>query len=442
MSPELQVTIIGGGLAGSEAAWQLLRRGVSVDLIEARPEVTSPAHHGLLLGELVCSNSLRSDVEGTAPGLLKTELRRLGSLIMSAADATRVPAGSALAVDRDDFAWHITGSLLRQPGFRLRRHAVREIPATPTILASGPLTSRGLAAALEQRLEGRLYFYDAIAPIVEASSLNWEVVFAGARRDPESGDYINCPLDRDQYQRLVTELISAQQVRSHAFEEPRYFEGCLPVEVMAGRGRDALAFGPLRPVGLTDPRTGRRPFAVLQLRAEDRARSSYNMVGFQTRLIQSEQRRIFRLIPGMEQVRFLRYGSIHRNSYLDAPRVLGPRLQLLTDPEIKVAGQISGVEGYLESTSMGMLAGFFMAAELQGRSLDPPPPTTALGGLYAHLTRPHGAGQRFEPAKITFGLIPPMEGKFNNKRSRRLATRERALEDIDRWSEHLREVQQ
>ncbi len=442
MSPKLRVTIIGGGLAGSEAAWQLLQRGASVDLIEARPAVCSPAHHSMLLGELVCSNSLRSDGDFTAPGLLKAELRCLGSLIMCAADATRVPAGSALAVNRNDFSWHITGALLRQPALHLFRHAVQELPETPTILSSGPLTSKGLAATLENRLEGRLYFYDAIAPIIDASSLDWDAVFPGARRDPTSQDYINCPLDRDQYERLVRELNSAQQIKAHAFEEPRYFEGCLPVEVMAGRGRDVLAYGPLRPVGLIDPRTQRRPFAVLQLRAEDRGRASFNMVGFQTRMIQSEQRRIFRLIPGLEQAKFLRYGSIHRNSYLDAPRVLGAKMELKSNPEIKVAGQISGVEGYLESTAMGLLAGLFMAAELRGLSLDPPPPTTALGGLYGHITRPHAPGQRFEPAKITFGLIPPIEGKFKNKRARRFAVRERALGEIERWAEHLNRVLQ
>jgi methylenetetrahydrofolate--tRNA-(uracil-5-)-methyltransferase len=425
--------VVGGGLAGSEAAWQLLRAGLGVELWEARPALPSPAHLTLLLGELVCSNSLRSDAEDTASGLLKEELRRLGSLVLNAADQTRVPAGSALAVDRTAFAWRITAALLAQPGLRLRRHALERLPEGSAVLASGPLTSPRLSAELSHLLGEGLHFYDAIAPIVEASSLDWDRVFLGARRDPESRDYVNCPMTRAEYDRFVEALRAGARLAPRSFEEPRYFEGCLPVEVMAARGDDVLAHGPLRPVGLRDPRSSQRPYAVVQLRAEDAARRSFNLVGFQTRLLQGEQRRVFRLIPGLERATFLRYGSIHRNTYLDAPRLLAPDLRLHARPSIRVAGQISGVEGYLESTAMGLLAGLFLAAELRGRALPPPPATTAVGGLLRHLTRARAAGERFEPSNITFGLLPSPPGQLRDKRARRLAVRQRALEDLSAW---------
>lgn len=427
------ITVLGGGLAGCEAAWQLCQAGLEVELLEARPAVQSPAHQTLLLGELVCSNSLRSDVGDTAPGLLKEEMRRLGSLTMEAAAATKVPAGSALAVDRDAFAWHLTGALLEQPNLRLRRQPVETLPPAPAILASGPLTSAGLSRTLTDLLGQGLYFYDAIAPIVEAASLDWGRVFYGARREPESRDYINCPMDREGYMALVLALRQGRQTPPHPFEEPRFFEGCLPVEVMAARGPDVLSHGPLRPVGLLDPNTGRRPFAVVQLRAEDPGGLSYNLVGFQTRLVQGEQRRVFRLIPGLERVRFLRYGSIHRNTFIDAPRVLAPTLDLRAAPGLKVAGQLAGVEGYLESTAMGLLAGLFMAAELRGDPLEPPPTTTAMGALLDHITRPRATGERFEPSKINYGLLPPLKDAPRKKRERRQATAQRALEDLDRW---------
>jgi methylenetetrahydrofolate--tRNA-(uracil-5-)-methyltransferase len=426
-------TVVGGGLAGSEAAWQLLRAGLDVELWEARPAVPSPAHLTLLLGELVCSNSLRSDAEDTASGLLKEELRRLGSLVLGAADATRVPAGSALAVDRTAFAWRITSTLLAEPGLRLRRHALERLPDGPAVLASGPLTSPRLSAELSRLLGEGLHFYDAIAPIVEASSLDRDKVFLGARRDPESRDYVNCPMSRAEYDCFVEALRAGARLAPRPFEEPRYFEGCLPVEVMAARGDDVLAHGPLRPVGLRDPRTGQRPYAVVQLRAEDAERRSFNLVGFQTRLLQGEQRRVFRLIPGLEHVTFLRYGSIHRNTYLDAPRLLCPDLRLRAAASIRIAGQISGVEGYLESTAMGLLAGLFLAAELCGRELPPPPATTAIGALLRHLTRTRAAGERFEPSNITFGLLPPPPGQLRDKRARRVAVRQRALDDLSAW---------
>jgi methylenetetrahydrofolate--tRNA-(uracil-5-)-methyltransferase len=441
--PRPRATVVGGGLAGSEAAWQLLRAGVEVELIEARPTVQTPAHAGLLLGELVCSNSLRSDAPDTAAGLLKSELRRAGSLILAAADAARVPAGSALAVDRLAFAHRITWELLRQPGFRLRRHAIERLPEGPAILATGPLTSPALSVALRELLGEGLHFYDAIAPIVDGASLDWGAVFLGERGDSEGTDYVNCPLDRNQYDRLVDALRGGACLPPHPFEEPRYFEGCLPVEVMAARGDDVLAHGPLRPVGLADPRTGRRPYAVVQLRAEDEARTCYNLVGFQTRLTRPEQRRVFRLIPGLERARFFRYGSIHRNTYLDAPRLLGPRLELRVAPSVRIAGQVTGVEGYLESTAIGLLAGIFLAAELRGRSLEPPPRSTALGALLTHLTRPRARGERFEPENVAFGLLPTLgPGQPRDKGRRRLALCARAGADLTPWLASVESVLQ
>jgi methylenetetrahydrofolate--tRNA-(uracil-5-)-methyltransferase len=427
------VTVIGGGLAGCEAAWQLLNAGLSVTLIEARPAVQSPAHQSLLLGELVCSNSLRSDAAGTAAELLKVELRQAESLIMEAAEATRVPAGSALAVNRAAFSWRITASLLLHPRLTLQRRAVSNWPEGPCILATGPLTSPALAARLHSALGGGLYFYDAIAPIIDGGSIDWSQVYKGARRDPGSQDYVNCPLDGETYGRLVAALRDAEHVAPHPFEEPRYFEGCLPVEVMAARGDDVLSHGPLRPVGLEDPRTGKRPHAVVQLRAEDEVGLSYNLVGFQTRLLRREQRRVFRMIPGLGQCSFLRYGSIHRNSFIDAPRQTSPSLELHAAPRLTVAGQLGGVEGYLESVATGLLAGLFVGASVRGRRLEPPPPTTALGALLRHVTRPRELQERFEPSNITFGLLPPLASRIRKRRERRLAMRERALTDLAPW---------
>jgi methylenetetrahydrofolate--tRNA-(uracil-5-)-methyltransferase len=432
------ITVIGGGLAGCEAAWQLLRAGLHVRLVEARPAAVSPAHRTLLLGELVCSNSLRSDAEGTAPGLLKAEMRRAGSLVLEAADATRVPAGSALAVNRGAFAWHITARLVLHPRLHLERRALSSLPEGPCVLSSGPLTSPGLSAELRRLVGAGLHFYDAIAPIVDGGSINQDRVFRGARRDPTSTDYINCPLTRDEYHDLVLALGRARQVVPHPFEEPHYFEGCLPAEVMAARGGDVLAHGPLRPVGLVDPATGRRPHAVVQLRAEDRAGSCFNMVGFQTRLVQSEQRRVFRLIPGLENARFLRYGSIHRNTYLDSPRLLSRDLRLKAAPEVAVAGQLAGVEGYLESAALGLVAGVLTAARVKGTELDSPPRSTALGALLTHVTRPRAVEERFEPSNITFGLLPPLRERIRDKRGRRRRVCELALEQLEPWLEHVR----
>jgi methylenetetrahydrofolate--tRNA-(uracil-5-)-methyltransferase len=431
------ITVIGGGLAGSEAAWQLLRCGISVDLVEARPAVQSPAHRSLLLAEMVCSNSLRSDSAETGPGLLKNEMRAIGSLLLEQAERHQVPAGSALAVDRWNFAWGVSSALIMHPRLRIRRYALDRIPEGNVILATGPLTSAGMTQLLKRTLGQGMYFYDAIAPIVEGDSIDYDRVFFGARREPDSRDYINCPMDRQQYDALVMALREADRVPAHPFEQEHYFEGCLPVEVMAGRGNDALSYGPLRPIGLIDPRTGRRPHAVIQLRKEDDAGRRYNLVGFQTRMTYGEQRRVLSMIPGLEKARFERLGSIHRNSFLDSPNLLDSSLRLKCSPNVRVAGQFSGVEGYLESGALGQLVGLLAAAELRGMDLSPPPPSTALGALVRHVTRPRGKGERFEPSNITFGLLPAPTERIRNKRERRRFVAESALDELKVWAQQL-----
>jgi methylenetetrahydrofolate--tRNA-(uracil-5-)-methyltransferase len=429
-------TVIGGGLAGCEAAWQLAQAGCDVELWESKPAAFSPAHASPLLAELVCSNSLGSDDPCTAPGLLKAELRRAGSLVLRCADEARVPAGGALAVDRRDFARRATTALALAPLVRLRRGPVEGEPAGPAVVASGPLGFGPLVRDLQRLLGDALHFYDAIAPIVDADSVDMTRAFVGNRwgeeRPTGEAAYVNCPLSRDEYLTLVRALRDGRKVAPHGFEEPRYFEGCLPVEVLAARGDDALAYGPLRPVGLQPPRGWPRPYAVLQLRAEDDGRSCYNLVGFQTRLTYPEQRRIFRLIPALGRAEFLRLGSIHRNSYVDAPRVLGPGLEVRARPEWRLAGQLTGVEGYVESTAIGLLCGRLLAARLLGRPEVPPPPETALGALYRHVTRPRGPGEAYEPAAITHGLLPPLPGR-PGKRERRQLHAERALRALDAW---------
>jgi methylenetetrahydrofolate--tRNA-(uracil-5-)-methyltransferase len=452
------ITVVGGGLAGCEAAWQLGERGVDVILHESKPEVMSAAHSTPLLAEIVCSNSLRSDALESPAGLLKAELRRAGSLILSCADATRVPAGEALAVDRFAFARLVTARIAGHPRIRLERRVVDQLPGGDggapdgqTIVATGPLTGGRLARQLGE-LGGRpLYFYDAIAPIVDAETVDLSIAFrasrwghdsapsggagsgeGGGEADAEGGDYLNCPLDRDEYEAFVTAVRAGRKVASHSFEEARYFEGCLPVEVMAERGLDVLAFGPMRPVGLTDPRSGARPHAVVQLRPENVHRTAYNLVGFQTRLAYPEQQRIFRMIPGLGQAEFLRMGSIHRNSYVDSPRLLGPELELRSHPRIRLAGQITGVEGYIESTAMGLLAARFAAARAVGGVAAPPPPESAMGALYQHVTRARAAGQHFEPMNINFGLLPPLGGRAPKRERRRLYV-ERAAAAFSAW---------
>lgn len=439
------VTVIGGGLAGSEAAWQLAERGQRVALVEMKPALMSPAHQTPLLCELVCTNSLRSDDPGTPAGLLKQELRRMGSLVIASADRHRVPAGGALAVERFGFGREVTTRIAAHPNIRLERRPIDAIPEGPVIAATGPLTGGGLAASVRDLFGGdKLYFYDAIAPIVSAESIDPEQSFFGSRygkgaggcvddkQDGAEGDYINCPLTEEEYDALVRALCEGRKVEPHAFEEGRYFEGCLPIEVMAGRGRDVLRYGPLKPVGLRDPRTGKQPFAVVQLRPENRYLSAYNPVGFQTRLAYPEQRRIFRMIPALAKADFLRFGSIHRNTYIDAPRLLGPELELRSHPELRFAGLIAGVEGYIESCALGLLAALFTSARVSGQVPVPPPETTALGGLYHHVTRSRGEREGFSPTNVNFGLLPRVPGKHKKRERRRLAA-ERAARDLEAW---------
>lgn len=431
------ITIIGGGLAGSEAAWQAARRGVRVRLFEMKPQKYSQAHNSPLLGELVCSNSLRSDALESAVGLLKEEMRRLGSLIMEAAAATRVPAGKSLAVDRELFAGHITRALEANLLVEILREEVTDFPAEPiTVVATGPLTSEALAQALG-RLTGQehLHFYDAIAPIVSADSLDRSRIFRASRYGAGE-DYLNCPFTEEEYAVFYKALMGAEQVPLKVFEEPRYFEGCLPLEVMAARGYLTLAYGPLKPVGLTDPRTGRQPFAVAQLRAENREGTLYNLVGFQTKLTYPEQKRVFRLIPGLERAEFVRLGSIHRNTFIRAPGLLSPHLNFYQRPKIFLAGQISGVEGYVESSAMGLLAGINAARQAQGLALLTPPRATAHGALIAHLT--NTATRDFQPMNVNFGLFPPLPGRTPRKH-RPAAYAARALAELGEWMKEIRE---
>jgi methylenetetrahydrofolate--tRNA-(uracil-5-)-methyltransferase len=427
------IPIIGGGLAGCEAAWQLARCGLTVDLFEMRPQRMTPAHHGDRLGELVCSNSLRGAGMNNAVGLLKEELRRCGSLFMAAADANKVPAGGALAVDRDGFAGHLTSAIEGHPQIALRREEVLDLPAgDPVIVASGPLTSDPLAEQIAAFTgAAHLYFYDAIAPIIEADSIDDRVVFRASRYGKGGDDYLNVPLDREQYLAFVAALLAAEKVAPRDFEKAVHFEGCLPIEELAARGAMTLAFGPMKPVGLCDPRTGKEPFAVVQLRQDDRHASLFNLVGFQTKLTWPEQLRIFRTLPGLEQSRFARLGSMHRNTFLNAPACLSPTLQLKTEPRLFFAGQITGVEGYVESAACGFLAGLFAAAHRLGIELPPPPPTTALGALLTHLATASPKG--FQPMNVTYGLFPPLAGRHRKRADRRLAMAERALEELELW---------
>lgn len=430
------LTIIGGGLAGTEAAWQAAQRGISVVLYEMRPARNTPAHVTDRLAELVCSNSLGSNLVDRAPGLLKEELRRLGSLILTAAEEAAVPAGSALAVDRTAFAEAVTRRIENHPLIAVNRSEVTRIPDGPTIIASGPLTSDALAEDIA-RLSGKdyLYFYDAVSPIVEAGSINMAVAFRGSRYgrgDRDGGDYINCPFNQEEYNRFVDALCSAEQIELKDFErdalQENFFEMCLPVEVLARRGREALAFGPMRPVGLLDPRTNRRPYAVLQLRQDNLAGTLYNMVGFQTNLRWGEQQRVFRLIPGLEEAEFVRYGMMHRNTFINAPALLRPTMQWRGRDDLFFAGQITGVEGYVGNAGTGLLAGINAARLLQGREPLSLPPTTMLGALCHYVT--HAEPRDFQPMKANFGLMPPLAQPVRNKRRRYEAYSQRALADL------------
>ena len=408
-----RITIIGGGLAGCEAAWQAVKQNCKVTLFEMKPKQYSPAHHSPQLAELVCSNSLRSDAPDSAVGLLKEEMTRLGSVVMKAARKTAVPAGKALAVDREKFARKITRMIEEHPLIEVTREELPTLPSSMdniTILATGPLTSDSMSESLI-RLTGkeRLAFYDAIAPIVDSDSLNMDIVYQKSLYDDGPGDYLNCPMDREQYELFIGELADGNSVPLKDFEDPKYFEGCLPIEVMLARGKDTLRFGPMKPVGLPAPRTGKDPYAVVQLRKENLSGSLYNMVGFQTKLTYMEQKRIFRLIPGMEQVKFVRLGSIHRNTFVCAPELLDDTLQVTSRPDILLAGQLTGVEGYVESAAMGILAGINGARIILGKEPITPPKETALGALVNHLTNSDPA--RFQPSNINFGLFPPWEKK-------------------------------
>jgi methylenetetrahydrofolate--tRNA-(uracil-5-)-methyltransferase len=433
-----RVTIVGGGLAGSEAAWRLAQAGVPVDLWEMKPARRSPAHVLDGLAELVCSNSLRSDNPSNAVGLLHEELRRLGSLVLAAADETRVPAGDALAVDRERFSRLVTERIEAHPLVRIVREEAVRLPEPPglALVASGPLTSDALAVELAAVAGGRLHFYDAIAPIVAAESVDGSIAYARSRYGKGSGDdYLNLPFDEGQYRAFVAALLEGEKVAPHAFEEPRYFEGCLPIEVMAERGPDVLAYGPMKPVGLEDPRTGRRPFAVVQLRREDAAGTAWNLVGFQTRLTWPEQRRIFRaFVPGLAQAEFLRLGQIHRNTFVEAPKVLAPDLSLRERPHLFLAGQITGVEGYVESAACGHLAARAILDRLRGRPFRPPPPGTAMGALHRHLTgEAHPPDHAYQPTNVVFALFPPLPGRHRGKAARKEAHAERARKELASW---------
>ncbi|MGH9509513.1 MAG: methylenetetrahydrofolate--tRNA-(uracil(54)-C(5))-methyltransferase (FADH(2)-oxidizing) TrmFO [Terriglobales bacterium] len=432
------IRIIGGGLAGSEAAWQLAHRGIAVELCEMRPVRSTPAHQTGDLGELVCSNSLKSDTEFTAPWLLKEELRRAGSLLLECARASAVPAGHALAVDRDAFAARVTAAISDEPLIHLRREEVSSVDehSGVTIVATGPLTSDALSADIA-RLSGNshLYFYDSISPIVEADSIDQSRVYFAARYDKGTADYINCPFTREEYDRFYDALLAAQSVEGKDWERLNYFESCLPIEEIARRGRDTLRFGPMKPVGLRDPRTGHRPWAVVQLRRENLRADSYNLVGFQNHLKFGEQARVLRLIPGLENARFLRYGQIHRNTYINAPSLLSETLALKSHPQVLFAGQICGVEGYVESIAAGLMAGLHAASIASGVEPVAPPRESAFGSLVHYIT--HADARNFQPANITFDLLPPLAEPIRDRQERHRRQCERALQAFDEWWDAL-----
>ena len=434
----MKIRVIGGGLAGPEAALTIARLGLEVDLYEMRPVRTTPAHQTADFGELVCSNSLKSESENTAPWLLKQEMRRAGSALLACADGSAVPAGHALAVDRVEFSRLIGAAIDAESNIRVHREEVTKLDPDDgiTIIASGPLTSSALSSEIA-RLTGseHLAFYDSISPIVEADSIDKSRVYFAARWDKGSADYINCPMSKEEYDRFCDALVSAEQVQEKEWERLDYFEGCLPIEELARRGRDTLRFGPMKPVGLRDPRTGKTPWAVVQLRCENLRADSYNLVGFQNHLKYGEQARILRLIPGLESAKFLRYGQIHRNTYINAPRVLTETLNLREYPNVYFAGQISGVEGYTESIATGMLAGLYAGASAAGLNPLPIPRQTALGSLVHYIT--HAEGKRFDPANITFDLLVALEEearrRIRDKKERHRIQCERALTAFDAW---------
>ena len=428
------VKIIGAGLAGSEATWYLAQRGIKVILYEMRPEKLTPAHKTGYFSELVCSNSFRSDSEISAPGILKREMRMMHSITMEAAEKFRVPAGQSLAVDREKFSSYITEKISAFENVEVIREEVTEIPDPPVIIATGPLTSDNLINALKPLIgENFLYFYDAIAPIVDADSIDMSRAFWANRYDKgDTSDYLNCPMTEEEYKKFVEELLKAEKVPYHEFESAKHFEGCLPIEEMAARGVDVLAHGPMKPVGLIDPKTGKRPYAVVQLRKENREGTAFNLVGFQTKLTYREQERVFRLIPCLKNAEFLRFGSMHRNTYINAPEVLDKFLRI-KNTDIMLAGQITGVEGYIESATTGIIAGYY-TAKLYFKNSEPliPPSTTATGALLAHLRRKQ---PDFQPSNINFSLFDPLPGRIKNKKKKRELYSQRALKDFKRWLE-------
>lgn len=437
-----RATVVGGGLAGSEAAWQLAERGHRVVLREMRPVRSTPAHQTDRFAELVCSNTFKSTEITNAHGLLKAEMRVLGSMILECADEARVQAGSALAVDRDVFSSAVTRRIESHPNIEIVRDEVTSVTA-PAIVATGPLTSDALSAWMRERLgEGALAFYDAIAPIVSRDSIDESIAFTASRYGRETmegageeGAYLNCPMNREEYDRFIEALTTADQFHGHEFDEVPYFEGCMPVEVAARRGSDTLRFGPLKPVGLADPRTGKRPWAVVQLRREDRNGNMWNVVGFQTRLRIPEQQRVLRMIPGLANAEFLRYGSIHRNSYLNSPAALTPHLSAPDDATLLFAGQITGVEGYTESSATGLIAGINLSRMLNGSTPELPPPTTMLGALYRYLRE--ADARHFQPMNANFGLLDELPQQIRDKKLKRQKFAERSLDDLNEWASRL-----
>lgn len=446
----VNLIVIGGGLAGSEAAYQAAQRGIKVTLYEMRPLMGTGAHTGSDLAELVCSNSLGSDLYDRASGVLKNELRRLGSLLMTCADETSVPAGGALAVDREMFARRVTEGIDGHPNIEIIREEVTEIPRQPAVIASGPLTSERFSQAIQELAGQRhLYFYDAVAPIVTIESVNFELAFRASRYqrgDQIEGDYVNCPMDHGEYQLFLDHLIKAERIALREFESElergvqagfgEFFEGCLPIEVLAERGNDALAYGPMRPVGIIDPRTGKRPYAVVQLRQDNLAGTLYNLVGFQTNLKYSEQKRVFRLIPGLERAEFARYGQMHRNTFIHSPALLRPTLQFKSRDDIFFAGQITGIEGYVGSIATGLLAGLNAARLIRHKEPITLPFTTMLGALCYYVT--NASSKDFQPMKANFGLMPPLtDGRRRGKKERGRAYAERSAKDLDQFLKQI-----
>ena len=433
------VKVIGAGLAGSEAAWQLAQRGIQVTLYEMKPHKKSPAHHADTFAELVCSNSLRGDRLENAVGLLKEELRRMGSLIMECADATRVEAGGCLAVDRYGFSQMVTDKIRNHPNITVVEEEVTEVPEGPVIIASGPLTSDALSDAIGRYFGANyLHFFDAAAPLVTAESIDMNEAWWQSRYDRGTPDYINCAMDRQQYEAFLRELVNAEEAEVHGFEDKNVFEGCMPVEVMGRRGFDTLRFGPLKPVGLTDPKTGKEPYAVVQLRQDNADKTVFNLVGFQTHLKFGEQKRVFSMIPALRNAEFVRYGVMHRNTFLRSPGLLDRYYSDLRNPMVAFAGQMTGVEGYVESTASGLLAAIAMAARVQGREVPDFPKTTAIGALGLYIS--DTSVENFQPMNVNFSIISPLEQRIRKKAEKNLAIANRALEIIDLLAEKEKEV--